>query len=357
MAVEECKVLTINTMMKTQVLVTLMMAGAVVASADELDNWRELMKRSNAVFSPHEAVEYGNAEQLQKAVEKQAAFINTVDELGNTPLHLAAVAGKAEAVRVLLAAGADVAAKDAAGRTAKELASHADVIAALEAAEKVRTLEIQLASDIRNGNAEAVKQALQNGVNPNAMNADNSGTLLCVAVSANRAAMAEILIQAGADVNYVTNNKKSVLHLAAVSARAEVIKTLLAAGANPMHPGNNGATPLHDAVWSRNSAAVEALIPAYKAENFNPDGGRNGYPVGMAIMGNRADYLQMFLNAGMKVNDYRFRKSPLLHMAVRAKSPFMVKTLLDAGADRNAVDAQGKKAAEYAEGECAALLK
>ena len=44
-------------------------------------------------------------------------------------------------------------------------------------------------------------------------------------------------------------------------------------------------------------------------------------------------------------------------MAVRAKSPFMVKTLLDAGADRNAVDAQGKKAVEYAEGECATLLK
>ena len=328
-----------------------------MASADENENWRALMKRSNGVFSPHEAVEYGNVEQLQKAVEKQSAFINTADEQGNTPLHLAAVAGKAEAVKVLLAAGADVAAKDASGRTALELATNADVVKALEAAGKVRSLEIQLANDIRSGNEDAVNQALKNGVNPNAMSADNRGTLLCVAASANQAAIVELLIQAGAEANYVNNDKKSVLHLAAVSSGAAVIKALLAAGADPMHPGNNGATALHDAIWSRNTAAVEALIPAYKEENFNPDGGRNGYPVGMAIMGKRADYLQMFLNAGMKVNDYRFRKFPLLHMAVRARSPFMVKTLLDAGANRNAVDESGKKAVEYAEGECATLLK
>ena len=59
----------------------------------------------------------------------------------------------------------------------------------------------------------------------------------------------------------------------------------------------------------------------------------------------------------MKVNDSRFAKRPLLHFAAMQDRVFVVKMLLDAGADKNARDEYGKRAVEYAKGEAAQLLK
>ena len=65
----------------------------------------------------------------------------------------------------------------------------------------------------------------------------------------------------------------------------------------------------------------------------------------------------MFLNAGMNPNHKQFAGGPLLHLAAKHDRVFIIKMLLDAGANRNAVDAEGKKAVEYAKGEAYELLK
>lgn len=316
-----------------------------------------LLKRSNAVYSPHEAAEYGTVEQVQKAVAASPQHVNITDEQGDTPLHKAARRGNAEAVKLLLSAGADALAPDAEGRTPCDVAESATVRELMEAAAKVRAEELKLCECIKGGDALAVKRYLDAGVSANALSADKTQTVLCVAVAANQAECVRLLLEAGANVAYENTAFKSVLHVAAAHAGAEVIRILLEAGAEPMHEGNNGATPLHDAVWCRNSAAVEALIPAYSAVNFNPDGKRNGFPVVMAIGAGRADYVHLFIMAGMDVNDKRFADLPLLHLAAQHKHTFIVKMLLDAGADKNAKDKQGHTAADYATGEAKALLK
>lgn len=329
----------------------------VYAAGEDDDALLKWLRRSNAVYSPLEAAEYGSAEQMEDAVMEEPLQVNAVDELGRTALHIAASDGKAELVKILLEAGADAAACNAAGKRPLEVAQGDEVKQLLVAAGEVREKELQLCRDINAGNVAAVKAALAAGVNADALSADKQGTMLCVAVLAKNAEIVKELLTAGADANYVNGSQKSVLHVAAVSADGEVIRALLAAGADPMHPGNNGATPLHDAVWARNTAAVEALIPAYADCNYSPDGKRNGYPIAMAIAGGRADYVQMFINAGMALNAACFAKEPLLHLAAKHDRAFMVKMLLDAGADRNAVDAQGKKAVDYAKGEAYELLK
>ena len=55
-----------------------------------------LLKRSNAVYSPHETAEYGTVEQVQKAVASSPQHVNITDEQGDTPLHKAARRGNAE---------------------------------------------------------------------------------------------------------------------------------------------------------------------------------------------------------------------------------------------------------------------
>lgn len=330
-----------------------------VSGADEakVDKLMKQTRRSNAVYSPHEAAAFGTEEQMRAAVAAEPFHVNITDEVGDTPLHIAARSGKAGAVKILLEAGADAAAKDSSGKTPLQIAEGKSTVKLLEAAAKVRDLELKLSRDVQMGKVATVQAALKDKVNPNALSEDKSCSVLCVAVKARNAEMVEVLIKSGADVNYVTPQNKSVLHLAAVHGDAAIINALLKAGAVPTHPGNNGATPLHDAVWARNSVAVQTLIPAYAEMNFSPDGKNNGYPVEMAIGGARADYVQLFLNAGMKVNDVRFAKRPLLHFAAMQDRAFIVRMLLEAGADKNALDEHGKRAVDYAKGEAAQLLK
>lgn len=338
-------------------LLVLLTGGAQLCAAANDDALLKWLRRSNAVYSPLEAAENGTVEQLEDAVMAEPLQVNTVDELGRTALHLAAPRGNVELIKILLEAGADAAATDADGKTPDKLANDAEVKRVFEAAVAEREREIQLGRDIKAGKIEAVEAALAAGVRVDAFNEDKSSTLLGVAVQANKADMVQLLIKHGADVSCKNKDGKSVLHVAAARAGREIVQMLLAAGADPMHPGNNGATPLHDAIWEGNSAAVEALIPAYAEVNFSPDGRYNGYPITMAIMRGRADYVQLFINAGMNMNDKRFCKMPLLHTAAMNDRVFIVKMLLQAGADRNAVDERGKKAVEYAKGEAYELLK
>ena len=348
--------------MKTKQVGLMIALGAmgimpVYAAGGEDDALLKWLRRSNAVYSPLEAAEYGSVVQMEDAVMEEPLQVNAVDELGRTALHIAAGKGKTEAVKILLEAGADSAACDADGKLPLDVAQGDEVKQLLVAAGEVRAKELQLCKDVQAGNVAAVKAALAAGVNADALSADKRGTVLCVAVLSKNAEIVKELLSAGADANFVNSFQKSVLHVAAVNADGEVIRALLAAGADPMHPGNNGATPLHDAIWSRNTRAVEALIPAYAECNYTSDGKGNGYPITMAIVGNRADYVQMFINAGMNLNAKCFAKCPLLHLAVMHDRVFMVKMLLDAGADRNAVDEHGKKAVDYAKGEAYELLK
>jgi len=72
----------------------------------------------------HLAATNGDAGPL-KALIAAGAEVNARDKEDNTPLHMAAYAGKSEAARLLLEAGADVNAKSTGGRTPLSLARKA----------------------------------------------------------------------------------------------------------------------------------------------------------------------------------------------------------------------------------------
>jgi hypothetical protein len=95
-------------------------------------------------------------------------------------------------------------------------------------------------------------------------------TALHVAAAAYRAAIAQRLIAAGADVR--TNNRRGAgpLHAAAdgapdsarwdPDAQAATIRCLIEAGADPNAVASGGVTPLHRAVRARCAAAVKTLL-------------------------------------------------------------------------------------------------
>lgn len=56
--------------------------------------------------SIHEAAEDGREEELQKLIQRNIQAVNEEDEYGETPLHLACMAGHPNCVKLLLHNGA-----------------------------------------------------------------------------------------------------------------------------------------------------------------------------------------------------------------------------------------------------------
>lgn len=344
--------------------VALLVAGAQAQTAEAvcvaqdtpqepLESWRQ---RSNAVWSVHEAAAAGDVETLQARLS-EGEPANAADEMGNTPLHLAAAAGQAPAVSALLAAGADPLALNQEGLRPAELAAGAAVRAACEAGELPRRRELALFDAVRAGRVDEASRELAAGVNPNALSADHEHSLLTTAALAGQVEVARALLAAGANPCYRERSSRYALNHAAAQGSVELITLLLAAGADPMAHTNHGAYPIHDAIWSGRTAAAVALIPCYKEIGYSPDGKGNGYPVSMAISRGNREVLQAFLRAGLDPNDPRFAREPLLTQAAKRNDAEMLRMLLAAGADKNAADSQGKRAADYATGPAAELLR
>ncbi len=244
---------------------------------------RKLMNRSNHVYSVLEAAAAGNAEVLAARL-KEGADPNQLDELGNRPIHYAARGKSAKVIRLLLSAGADCLARDAKGRTPRQITQHEKVRAFFEKAEQRRKRELAAFKLVERGAAEELKKALRSGVSPHAFSADGGVNLLIRAVECNQRDVVRVLLEAGARVNEKSKHasNRTPLHVAAMLGHAPLVRMLLSYRADPMLRASNGAYALHDALWHRRLEAVKALLPAYEKQNFNPDGGGHGFPINMA---------------------------------------------------------------------------
>lgn len=98
-------------------------SGDVQATAQMLSSNRSLISAKNELGSTplHIAASNSTPEIARLLIEKGAA-VNARDNHGVTPLHIAAFTGHKENVEFLLKQGADVHAKDGMGKTARDYA-------------------------------------------------------------------------------------------------------------------------------------------------------------------------------------------------------------------------------------------
>jgi ankyrin repeat protein len=128
------------------------------------------------------AVETGKADLVAAAVAK-GCNMNETDQEGNSCLHIAAAQGSNDILRILLNAGANITAKNKAGRKAVERAQNAQTIEVLKAAgatmpeipdEKKNTLLLEYAGK---GLTGGVLMALQAGADANHKDRDSDTAL------------------------------------------------------------------------------------------------------------------------------------------------------------------------------------
>ena len=158
----------------------------------------------------HDAAAEGNIEAVKQHIAT-GTDVDTRDDAygGQTPLHWAAVGNNKELAELLVANGANVNARDKDGDTPLDLAFKTEIADFLskyggktgeELPPTTKAPDISIHEAANEGNIEAVKQRIADGVDVNAK-AEYGRTPLHLAAWVGHKEIVELLITADADVN------------------------------------------------------------------------------------------------------------------------------------------------------------
>lgn len=206
-------------------------AAQVPPGAEEVARYRGL----------HAAAFSGDLAELDK-LNKGKADLNARDPYGRTPLHVATYARKAEAVRMLMRAGANPALLER---------DRYDAVTIAAVANDKDTLRVLLAQ----------------GASAKLITSRYDGTALIAAAHLGHAGVVKQLIAAGAPLDHVNNLHWTALIESIVLGNGgprhtETLRLLVEAGASHKLTDRNGNTPLRLAKGRGYRAMVEILEKA-----------------------------------------------------------------------------------------------
>jgi ankyrin repeat protein len=181
--------------------------------------------------------------ELTALLLERGAKVDQRSYTGYTALWLASRVGKVETAKALLAAGAEVDARDTRdGATPLYQAAvggHADVVKLLlkagadpnaRATKRLDTTPLMAAS--RCGSLESVNALLSSGADPKASDTEGHTALMYAAIAAKEDVLVALL-KAGALVNAKDGKGETALFAAYQSANPDAIRTLIHLGADP----------------------------------------------------------------------------------------------------------------------------
>jgi len=262
--------------------------------------------------------------------------VGTPDDRGRTPLMLAANVGSIDAMKVLIAAGADVNAADSFGATPLMFGIRdiAKVRVLLDAGARVNEKSKQnqtalLLAASNSGSVETARLLVAKGADAKIVGASGR-TGLIMAANQNDLAMVQFFLDQGVSVNAVDSTDKSghtALMAAAAQSNTAMVKALLQKGADV------------------NMAATDASVVKNGPLAFK---GRTALM--MAAPYGSTEMIRLFLDAHADVNVRDIAGMTPLMFAVASENqdPEVIKMLLAAGADPKIQSKTGETALDWA---------
>ncbi len=202
-----------------------------------------------------------------------------------------------------------------------------------------------LVTAVEAGDAGLAAAHLRRGADPDQPDRRGS-TPLMKATAQDDPDLVQVLLDGGADPDRAGRIGLAPLHVAAEVDGAEVMALLLDAGADPARRTRSGHAPLHVAAAAGSTAVVPVLVAA-GVDPDQPSGvvtqghgyprDRGATPLGVAAWSDQAVAVEALLAVGAAVDaPSTSGHTPLLLAVFGDAEPAVLRTLLDAGADRTA---------------------
>ena len=250
------------------------------------------------------------------------ASLNPVDANGNTPLDEAVLHDHAEAVRFLLAHGADV-----------------HYTHPIDGRGPFHEACIKGFSDL-------LPLLIDAGADP--VRRDRSGqTPLDLALAYKNANVVGALLKLGSRISESQAAAEEAMETAVLKGQIEIVRTLLEGGFDVNRPTANGTTYLHDAALKNQKRVAELLIRCgARLDAVNQTGGT---PLHDAALGGSVDVINLLLDHGANINaaDAESGATPLM-LAASLDRPSAAAVLLKRGADPALKDRHGATALDRA---------
>jgi ankyrin repeat protein/serine/threonine protein kinase len=299
----------------------------------------------------HFAAQEGHLPMVELLLAR-GADVNALNNFHQTPLHLAATWNEALVVHRLLECGADPVAVDDQGKTPLELARRQDHVELWHA-----MLGSQLRRAAGNGDLLAVMSVLTSGALVDSKNNTSGDTALHVASKNGHVPVLGTLLEYSADpagsVGVLNDAGDAPLHVAARAGEVEIIRVLLSVpGVDPNMTTAEGDTALHIAAGEMWIQAVQELFKG-DAELDKCSEGRGSTALMDAACNCDLAMVKTLLQLGADPNAVdSFSCNNALHQVAlwgqTDGSAAIVAALIEAGANPEAKNSDGKTPADLA---------
>ncbi len=192
---------------------------------------------------------------------------------------------------------------------------------------------------------DALSQLLEAGASVEELDS-NGRTMLCNAAHTGNQQLLNFLLGRSADKEATDSSGQTALNLAARQGHTEVVAALVAAGAIVDHEDHDGWTPLRSAAWGGHTQVVQLLLEAGAQVDHADSDQRTALRA--AAWGGHDDIVLKLLAHGAGVNKMDNEGRTALIAAAYMGHTDIVEHLLDNGASINSEDIDGRTALSVA---------
>ena len=315
-----------------------------------------------------EATRLGDIDSLQRILpddmpeDEVADLVNYQNELGETPLHIAASNGTLDIVQFIANKNAGINMTDFKGRTPLHCAAErgfvdvasflVDSLAIMEAKDRLGRTPLYVAAE---GGFQGVVDLLaDNGADVNAFRSQGKKrrAALVAAAAGGHSEVVAALINHGARVNNRMKGEDSALLIAIQKGHSETVDVLIQNGADVNYANAEGETPLIAAARLGADDVFDAVLGARSESrklNVNTANANNETALSVAVSKGYVHGVVALLGIDkIQTNPKLPDGATLVHLAAGQKFNDVLEILLDRGLDPDACDGKGNTPLHWA---------